>query len=279
MPSAYERRLVLFYLSNVVSRLRGRDDEAPHLAQWLQLHEEELGFRYPTSPGDVAEGATQRRSRDREVPTPEWQRVGEVLRNTLAAASPARPDRTARRVRRLAKATRLSRTDTAVLELALHHQTGSLVGSLIEEIGEAREWNRRGFRVGNAMLPCLLGLPSGKVYGRFAPDAPLVTSGLMSIDDDGDVTILDRLTRLHWLPQEAGSDVQRLLLDEASASELHWSDFDHVASDRDHLERILSGALRSDKRGVNVLVYGPPGIGKTEFCKTPWRLGSQRRST
>ena len=61
--------------------------------------------------------------------------------------------------------------------------------------------------MGNAMLPCLLGLPSGKVYGRFAPDAPLVTSGLMSIDDDGDVTILDRLTRLHWLPQEAGSDV------------------------------------------------------------------------
>ena len=268
MHSAYERRLVLFYVSNVVSRLRSRDDEAPHLVQWLQLHEEELGFRYPTSPGDVAEGATQRRSRDREVPTPEWQRVGEVLRNTLAATSPARPDRTARRVRRLAKATRLSRTDTAVLELALRHQTSSLVGSLIEEIGEAREWNRRGFRVGNPMLPCLLGLSSGKVYGRFAPDAPLVTSGLMSIDGDGDVTILDRLTRLHWLPQEAGSDVQRLLLDEAGAGELHWSDFDHVASDRDHLERILSGALRSDKKGVNVLVYGPPGTGKTEFCKT-----------
>ena len=268
MPSAYERRLVLFYASNVVSRLRGRDDEAPHLAQWLQLYEEELGFRYPTSPGDVAERATQRRPRDQEVPAPEWQHVGEVLRNALAAANPARPDRTARRVRRLAKATRLSRTDTAILELALRHQTGSLVGSLIEEIGEVREWNRRGFRVGNPMLPCLLGLSSGKVYGRFAPDAPLVTSGLLSIDDDGDVTILDRLTRLHWFPQEAGSDVQRLLLDEVGAGELHWSDFDHVASDRDHLERILSGALRSDKRGVNVLVYGPPGTGKTEFCKT-----------
>ena len=240
MPSPYERRLVLFYVSNVVSRLRGRDDEAPHLAQWLQLHEEELGFRYPRSPDDVVEGATQRRSRDREVPTLEWQRLGDDLRNTVAAASPARPDRTARRVTRLAKATRLSRTDTAILELVLRHQTGSLVGSLIEEIGEVREWNRRGFRVGNPMLPCLLGLSSGKVYSRFAPDAPLVTSGLMSIDDDGDVTILDRLTRLHWLPQEAGSDVQRLLLDEAGAGELHWSDFDHIASDRDHLEPLLS---------------------------------------
>ena len=66
--------------------------------------------------------------------------------------------------------------------------------------------------------------------------------------------------------------MQRLLLDEAGAGELHWSDFDHVAGDRDHLERILSGALRSERRGVNVLVHGPPGTGKTEFCK-PWRRG------
>ena len=268
MPSAYERRLVLSYLSNIVSRFRGRDEEATHLVKWLRQHEEQLEFRYATRPGDVAEGAIQHRLRDREVPTPEWHRLGEVLRNTLAVASPSRPDRTARRVRRLAKATRLSRTDTAILELALRYHTGPLVGSLIDDISEGTQWNRRGFRLGNPVLPCLLGLSAGTVYGRFAPDAPLVTSGLVSIDDDGDVTLLDRLTRLHWLPKEAGSNVQRLLLDEAGPGELHWSDFDHVADDRDHLERILNGALRSDQKGVNVLVYGPPGTGKTEFCKT-----------
>ena len=268
MPSTYERRLVLFYLSNVVSRLRSRDEEAAQLVKWLQQHEEQLEFRYATRLGDVAEGAIQHRLRDRKVPTPEWHRLGEVLRNTLAVASPSRPDRTARRVRRLAKATRLSRTDTAILELALRYHTGSLVGSLIDDINEGTQWNRRGFRLGNPVLPCLLGLSAGTVYGRFAPDAPLVTSGLVSIDDDGDVTLLDRLTRLHWLPKEAGSDVHRLLLDEAGPGELHWSDFDHVAGDRDHLERILNGALRSDEKGVNVLVYGPPGTGKTEFCKT-----------
>ncbi|MCY4485657.1 MAG: AAA family ATPase [Deltaproteobacteria bacterium] len=268
MPSTYERRLVLFYLSNLVSRLRSRDDEAPHLARWLKLHEGELGFRYPTRPGDTAEDAMQRRTRDREVPRPEWQRVAEILRNTLAAAGPARPDRTARRVRLLAKATRLSRTDAALLELALRYRTGSLVDSLINDIDDAREWNGRGFKVGSPLLPCLLGLSAGTVYSRFAPDAPLLTSGLMSIDDDGDVTIPERLTRLHWLPQEAGSDVHGLLLDQAGPGELHWSDFDHVGSDRDQLERILNGALRSDQEGVNVLVYGPPGTGKTEFCKT-----------
>ena len=243
MLSAYERRLILSYLSNALLRLRSRDEEARNLLRWLRKHEDQLEIPYPLTAGDDAEEAVGRKLPDEEVPTLEWRRVGKALRNALAAARQARPDRTARRLRRLAKTTRLSRTDTAVLELVLRASTGSLVGSMIEDIGDSRHWSGRFFRLGNPVLPCLLGLSAGAVYGRFAPDAPLVTSGLVSIDDDGDVTLIDRLTRLHWLPKEAGSDVQHLLLDEASPSELRWSDFDHVADDRDHLERLLRGAL------------------------------------
>ena len=268
MLSAYERRLILSYLSNAFLRLRSRDEEARNLLRWLRKHEDQLEIPYPLTAGDDAEEAVGRKLPDEEVPTLEWRRVGKALRNALAAARQARPDRTARRLRRLAKTTRLSRTDTAVLELVLRASTGSLVGSMIEDIGDSRHWSRRFFKLGNPVLPCLLGLSAGAVYGRFAPDAPLVTSGLVSIDDDGDVTLIDRLTRLHWLPKEAGSDVQHLLLDEADPSELRWSDFDHVSGDRDHLERLLKGALRSGQKGVNVLVYGLPGTGKTEFCKT-----------
>ena len=268
MLSAYERRLVLSYLSNAFLRLRSRDEEARNLLRWLRKHEDQLEIPYPPTAGDDAEEAVGHKLPDEEVPTLEWRRVGKALRNALAAARQARPDRTARRLRRLAKTTRLSRTDTAVLELVLRVSTGSLVGSMIDDIGDSRHWSRRFFRLGNPVLPCLLGLSPGAVYGRFAPDAPLVTSGLVSIDDDGDVTLVDRLARLHWLPKEAGSDVQYLLLDKASPSELRWSDFDHVAGDRDHLERLLKGALRSGQKGVNILIHGLPGTGKTEFCKT-----------
>ena len=268
MLSAYERHLILFYLSNAFSRLRSRDEEAKNLLRWLRKHEDQLEIPYPHTAGDDAEGAVGHKLPDEEVPTLEWRRVGKALRNALAAARQARPDRTATRLRRLAKATRLSRTDTAILELMLHYNTASLVGSMIDDIGDNRHWSRSCVRLGNPILPCLLGLSAGAVYGRFAPDAPLVTSGLVSIDDGGDVTLIDRLTRLHWLPKEAGSDVQHLLLDAATPSELRWSDFDHVAGDRDHLERLLRGALRTGQKGVNVLVHGLPGTGKTEFCKT-----------
>ena len=66
--------------------------------------------------------------------------------------------------------------------------------------------------------------------------------------------------------------MNRLLLDPAAPSELEWSDFDHVARERDHVERLLEGALETSASGVNILLYGPPGTGKTEFwC---WPTGS-----
>ena len=61
------------------------------------------------------------RVRDKEVPTVKWRRVEEALRSELAATRHARPDRTASRLRRLARATGLTRTDTAILELLLRH--------------------------------------------------------------------------------------------------------------------------------------------------------------
>ena len=266
--SAYERHLLLFYLRNAFSRLRSSDDEASNLVRWLRRHAPELEIPHPVTAGDNVERPARRKFRDEEVPVLEWRRVGKALSDALATAGQARPDRTARRLRRLARATRLSRTDTAILELALRYNTASLVGSMVDDLGERMHWRRRSFRLGNPVLPLLLGLSAGTVYGRLAPDAPLVTSGLVSIDDDGDVTLIGRLTRLHWLPKEAGSEVQHLLLDEAGTGELRWSDFDHVASDRDHLERLLKGALLSGRKGVNILVHGLPGTGKTEFCKT-----------
>ena len=255
--SPYERRLTLSYLSNAFSHLRRRDQDAKGLLTWIRKHEDQLEFPYPLEAGGDGDG----------VKGHKFSRVLQALSDALAEARKARPDRTARRLRLLARATRLSRTDIAILELVLRYQAGALVESMIDDVSGNRHWRRR-FRLGNPVLPRLLGLSAGAVHRRFAPDAPLVTSGLVSIDDDGDVTLADRLKRLHWLPKEAGSDVQSLLLDEAGPAELRWSDFDHVAGDRDHLERLLKGALQCGRKGVNILVHGTPGTGKTEFCKT-----------
>ena len=54
----------------------------------------------------------------------------------------------------------------------------------------------------------------------------------------------------------------------------HNAHDDHLGHDRDHVERLLGGALETGAPGVNVLLYGPPGTGKTELCKVlAGRLG------
>ena len=51
------------------------------------------------------------------------------------------------------------------------------------------------------------------------------------------------------VPGDASLDVHHLLLGAASASELEWSDFAHAAADRDHVERLLNGAVDSGASG------------------------------
>ena len=256
MLTAYERRLVFFYLSNAASRFRHRSSQARKLAGWVYEHESELAFEsQPTSKDGLDQG----------VPEPEWEHLREVLGNEYSAAMRVRPDRLARRLRYLGKALRLSRTDTAILEFVLRYSTLPIIVSMTGRIFD--RWESSHFSK-NLVLPSFLGVSANAVRSRLEPDAPLVKSGLASIDADGDLTITGRLKRLYWSSNHADSDAPRLLLDEALPGDLRWSDFAHVADDRDHVERILKGALQTGASGVNVLVYGPPGTGKTEFCKT-----------
>ena len=109
MLSAYDHRLVLFYLSNAVSHLRYRAEAAKDLPAWLLNHENDLKFRYPQTLKSVTAVAMWHGSSLlKKEPPLEWQRLAETLRNEFAAARQARPDRTAKRLRRLARAVGLT---------------------------------------------------------------------------------------------------------------------------------------------------------------------------
>jgi len=63
-------------------------------------------------------------------------------------------------------------------------------------------------------------------------------------------------------------DVRKYILGEIQLPTLEWDDFDHIYSARDKLATFLKEATLKKIPGVNILLWGPPGTGKTEFCKT-----------
>ena len=269
MLSKYEQRLVAFYLSNAAARFHYHDPEAAELADWLECRENRRVF-----PGRSRRRTDWRAYSDDRLTAGRWSGVQEMLRGEHAALKGARPDRTAQRLRRLAKAVGLAPTDTHILELLLRHQSQPEIESLISDIF-SRSRMSGALNLRGPALSVLLGTSAHRVHSRFEADKPLLRSGLVSIDRDGDPVVARRLNRLATVPSTDRRDVNHLLLDAAPASELEWQDFDHVAEDRDYIENVLKGALASGEPGVNLLIYGAPGTGKTEFCKVlAQRLGA-----
>ena len=267
MSTAYVRRLVLHYLANAAKRIHHRAPEAALLARWVLEYADtvELTDR-PENPDLLT-----RLERDKEISSDEWEWLRTVLAREHEASARVRFDGTARRIRHLARFMRLAPADVALLELRIRYETEPLVESVIDRIiADPRVPRGRfnAFNIGNPGLADLLDVSMRTLRRRLAFDSRLVRGGLVSVDDDGDFSVLPRLLRLSHGGAKGGTDARQALFDAAGPGELDWSDFDHVAEHRDHIERLFRGALEKGAQGVNILVYGPPGTGKTQFCRT-----------
>ena len=198
MLNAYELRLLAFYLANAAAALHHRDREASDLADWIADRENRVAFGRRKQPPSAMRAVAGKRGgggRDEGMSGGRWRALGEALREEYSAARKARPDRTGQRLRRLARTTGLSRTDVDLLELVLRYQTQPVIESMIDDVFRS---SRRftPLNVQNPALLALLGVSANTVQGRLRADSPLVRSGLVCIDTDGDLKALDRLNRL-----------------------------------------------------------------------------------
>ena len=62
-------------------------------------------------------------------------------------------------------------------------------------------------------------------------------------------------------------DIKTIMLGEPQKSTLKWSDFEHLGNEREIVQRLLTSAVKTKAKGINILLYGGVGTGKTEFAK------------
>ncbi|MYD78574.1 MAG: AAA family ATPase [Gammaproteobacteria bacterium] len=263
MLSNYERKLITTYLANMAVKLNHRDPAAVGLVNWItdkdnrHLHGVNTIFPHMVSIARYLD----------DTPTKDQLRmVRQALQSERVALKSTKYDLAAKRLQNLAQATCLSTTDVDILELLLRYSTQPVIEKMIDDI--FRERTRYSVMFNLYAIATLLNLSTGDVQRRMHSESPLVRSGLVTIDrEDGEVDIVSRLHRLATDSNHKNLDAIRLLLDVAPESELKWEDFEHISKGRDHIERLIAGALQNSALGVNILLYGPPGTGKTEFCK------------
>ncbi len=130
MLTAYEKYLLACYLANAATGLDHRDREVAELADWIADRKNRAAFFAGRQRSDI---------RDILGPDPEditraqFRRLRQSLRNERPARIP-RQGPTGRRLQHLARTTRLTEADSAILELLLRYRTNPVFESLIDDV-------------------------------------------------------------------------------------------------------------------------------------------------
>jgi SpoVK/Ycf46/Vps4 family AAA+-type ATPase len=147
------------------------------------------------------------------------------------------------------------------------------ISSELEEISDIL--GSVSFHVASNILAVVLQQNRAKIRKALARDSLLHRTGLLRIDRDGrnqmiyQITVMNEISDV--LLDEDQPDIMKALTRffiPSPAAKLQVSDFSHIQKDYTVLRRYLASAGEKRQKGVNILVFGPPGTGKTEMVRT-----------
>jgi tRNA A37 threonylcarbamoyladenosine biosynthesis protein TsaE len=235
------------------------------LAQWLHDHQGLVGVDFDTAMQCVAGKGKTPEDPDLEKPLP--RAVWEVLCAQMARAiqeTAREPDLVSANIDLFAAAVGLDELERAIFRFVYYTDSDSSFGALCTRIIGTRSVDTQG------LAAMCLDAGAAEIWARLRR-GPLQRLGIVGVANNASGSfayfVPDRLVRALQPPSVTLADMERRLIGAPLLPHLSAADYEHVARERDFLLRLLRGALRDRRKGVNILVYGVPGTGKTEFCK------------
>lgn len=178
------------------------------------------------------------------------------------------PPALAANVAQIAQLVHLNAVESRLLLFAVMLKTSDELretAELLGEIGKPRAC---------AVLADLLDLRFDDVYPAFSKKGALAQSGLLRLDPNRNYSLVDKLDLLsdafaeRMVSEEAAPlDLLRDTISPSPCPTLTRDDFQHMERDLGLLRLHLRKGLEALCTGINVLIHGPSGTGKTETAR------------
>jgi SpoVK/Ycf46/Vps4 family AAA+-type ATPase len=166
----------------------------------------------------------------------------------------------------LASTLGLNSDELRILEFVLILDHDIYLRSAVKKLGTVS--NAQVFSI----LSKVLDIDEKKLRKCLEATSTLQRTGVVDFNYWSPETLLSRLSTIEALSLNIlNSKIDMSVFDDdfkkTAKSDLEITDFPQLKTEINHLTAYLNQAIKAKKRGVNVLVYGPPGCGKTQFVK------------
>jgi SpoVK/Ycf46/Vps4 family AAA+-type ATPase len=162
----------------------------------------------------------------------------------------------------------LDEVETDILLLLLRYERNDQLEEFADEVTHR-------FGSASRAIASLIGRETREVHRRILPKGSLLAGGLLTINDDGHdiagrcgfLQLAPPLRKTMFRPYHSHAEWAEDVFGAPLVSDLDWSDYEHLGEMRKLAAAVLAGAVSQHAEGVNILIHGPVGTGKTEFCK------------
>jgi len=121
------------------------------------------------------------------------------------------------------------------------------------------------------ILACMLDQPVPSIKGALSKKGFLRQSGMIALDkssyEDGKLGLMDSLEEALFAENDGADALIAYFMVQSKPATLHLDDYPHAKQDIDVIKSLVGESASGGDAGVNILIYGTPGTGKTELAR------------
>lgn len=174
-------------------------------------------------------------------------------------------------IERLSELISLNPYEKQILEFVILLKQYDILGNATGLLGNGNWHTSRTKR----MLSTLLDIPIENINETFASHSTFSRSALLMLSADEDYSLNSKLKLINYEFADnmlnLDEDITEMIKDSvrlSSKATLTINDYNYIKDNLEILMPFLNKALENKQKGINILLYGLPGTGKTELSKT-----------